>query len=93
MSMLDKANAINNLFQVILSNGFPRLRICTATGIGSLDASETWTGSPTLRLLVLDGEIPLTYGQIRSLYPNLRQPTRSLHSLIDSPSSMMCFSS
>jgi len=69
---MDERILLNNLFQVILSNGFPRLRICTTAGIESLESSETWTGSPILRVLVLDVRTPLAYEKLRSVCPNLR---------------------
>ncbi len=72
-SLVNKRKSLGDLFQVILSNGFPRLRICTATGIGSLDSNEIWTGSPALRHLILDVRTPLAYDKIRSVCSNLRQ--------------------
>ncbi len=71
-SLINKVNTISNLFQVILSNGFPRLRICRAIGIGSLDSNQIWTGSQSLHFLLLDGQTPLIYGLILSVCPNLR---------------------
>jgi ubiquitin-protein ligase len=72
-SVTDERKTLKNLFEVILSNGFPRLRICTAAGIESLDESETWTGSPSLRILILDVRTPVAYEKLGSVCPNLRQ--------------------
>ncbi len=84
-SLIDKVNTIRNLFQAILSNGFPRLRICTAAGIGSLDSNQIWTGSPGLHFLRLDGQTSLIYGQILSLCPNLRLSKSMAGAQIDRP--------
>jgi ubiquitin-protein ligase len=71
--MTDERKSLNDLFEVILSNGFLRLRICTAAGIESLYWSETWTGSSTLRILILDVRTPIAYEKLHSVCPNLRQ--------------------
>ena len=68
-------HTVRHLFEVILSNGFSRLRICTAVGIGTLAASGTWSGSPVLRILHLDMETTHDYEQLRSACPNLRRFT------------------
>ncbi len=81
---------MDNLFQVILSNGFPRLRICAAVGIGSLNSSETWTTSPALRRLKLDPQVSYVHEQILAVCPNLRPFKR--HPQIESPISMIFFS-
>ena len=86
--MNDKTKSLDDLFGVILSNGFPRLRICTAVGFESLRWNSAWTGSPTLRLLVLDLRIPFDYEQIRSLCPNLRQYKSSSQDQVDLQTSM-----
>ena len=70
---------MNDLFAIILSNGFPCLRICTATGIGVLEANENWTGSSTIRLLILDGQVPTVDEIIAGLCPNLHEPKRVLN--------------
>jgi hypothetical protein len=88
-SPINKRQSANDLFQVILSNGFPRLRICIAVGIGSLNSSETWTQSPSLRHLVLDPQVSHVCEQILAVCPNLRPLKRSLHSQTDSPISML----
>jgi hypothetical protein len=66
---------INNLFQVILSNGFPRLQMCTAVRIGALVLNERWVGSPALRSLHLDVETVDDYEKLRSIYPHLKRFT------------------
>ena len=68
-------DTMQHLFEVILSNGFSRLRICTAVGIGTLVASKTWSGSPVLRILHLDMETAHDYEQVHSVCPNLRRFT------------------
>jgi hypothetical protein len=69
------AEKISNLFQVILSNGFPKLRICTAVGIGTFVSSKTWKGSPALRSLHLDMETSHDYEQLLSTCPHLHHFT------------------
>jgi hypothetical protein len=73
MDRSSETRSINDLFQVILSNGFPRLRICTAIGIEPIDLNEAWTGSPTLRILIWNLRTSLACQQVVSLCPNLRQ--------------------
>jgi hypothetical protein len=66
---------INNLFQVILSNDFPRLRMCTAVRIGALVQNGRWTGSDALRSLHLDIETRDDYEKLRSICPHLKRFT------------------
>jgi len=73
--MTDVENTIKKLFKVILSNGFPRLKICTAVDIGTLDSSEIWTGSPALRILHLDMKTTHDYTKVHNACPNLRRFT------------------
>ncbi len=75
--------SINNLFQVILSNGFPRLRIFTAISIPLLDSSDTWTGSPVLRALHLNMKTAYDYEKLLSVCPNLRRFTSNSTSWIN----------
>ncbi len=73
--MNDDTKTISNLLEVILSNGFPRLRTCTAVDIPLLSSSETWSGSPALRFLHLDMKEANDYQQLLSICPNLRRFT------------------
>ncbi len=67
---------MNKLFQVILSNGFPHLRICTTSDIGgSMASSETWTGSSSLRALNLNMATSADAEQLQSICPLLRRLT------------------
>ncbi len=66
---------IENLLQVLLSNGFPRLRICKVFDIGGVDFSDTWTGSPTLHTLNLSMRNSVHHEQIRSICPGIRRLT------------------
>ena len=61
---------------MILSNGFPQLRVCTVVGFDSLTPNSIWRGCPSLRILILDLRVPFDEEQIRSLCPNLRQYNR-----------------
>ncbi len=90
-SQSNQTKSVNDLFQVILSNGFPRLRICTTTGIGSLDLNKAWTGSLALRLLILNVQTAADYEQVRSLCPNLRQFKSASYLQIDLPKGMILF--
>ncbi len=72
-----------DLFQVILSNDFPRLRICTTAGIEFLDSNEAWTGSPAIRCLILNVRTVVAYEQILFLCPNLRRFNSDSHLPID----------
>ena len=69
----DEMKLFNDLFDVIFSNGFPRLRIFTAAEFLTLRRNNAWTGCPSLRGLILDLRIPCNEEQIRSLCPNLCQ--------------------
>ena len=89
--MNDTTKSLDDLFRVILSNGFRQLRICTAVGFDSLRSSSAWTGCPALRLLILDLRTPFDYEQIRSLCPNLRQYRSSPQWPIDLQTSMILF--
>ncbi|CAF1539942.1 unnamed protein product [Adineta ricciae] len=63
---------ISDLFKIIFSNRFPRLRICTATQIGILVSKPEWTKSPALLYLQLDSATAHVRDQIYSTCPNLR---------------------
>ncbi len=79
--MTDGTTITNNLLQVLLSNGFPRLRICKVFDIGDVRFSDTWTGSSTLHTLnlFLSGNFfikdPTPQELILSICPRLRQLT------------------
>ncbi len=81
--MMYNLKEINDLFQLILSNGFPRLRLCTAVGIAPLATSDTWSRSPALRSLHLDMKSAYNYEQIFYLCPNLRRFTSYGYAWID----------
>ncbi|UJR17244.1 hypothetical protein I4U23_004139 [Adineta vaga] len=49
----EDAETISNLFKIVLSNGFPRLRTCIALDIGTFTYNETWIETPNLRTLNL----------------------------------------
>ncbi len=66
---------MKDLFQIILSNGFPQLRLCTAVGIAPLKANDTWSPSPALRSLHLDMKTANDYEQLIHICPNLRRFT------------------
>ena len=84
---------MSNLFRMILSNGFPRLRICTAVGIIPLTSSEAWTGSPALQYLHLDVQPQLDQERLRAVCPGLRRFTDTQSLLSNSPMRMVLFSS
>ncbi len=65
----------NKFLHVLLSNSFPRLRICTMFDIGVVTCSDTWMGSSTLQTLNLPMKNPLDQGKLRSLCPRLRRLT------------------
>jgi hypothetical protein len=65
----------DNLLQVLLSNGFLRLRICKAFDIGGVVFSDTWTGSDGLHTLNLWMRNPVHHEQIRSICPQLHRLT------------------
>ena len=71
----ENKRAINDLFQAVLSNAFPRLRICISARIEPLDPNEAWTGSPALRTLQLDMRTTEGFEQLFSACPNLRRFT------------------
>ncbi|CAF1289680.1 unnamed protein product [Adineta ricciae] len=47
----DKLKVISDLLEILLSNGFSRLRICTILDIGTVPFNEKWTGTPSLKIL------------------------------------------
>ena len=87
--MVDKTKSVNDLFKVIFSNGFPRLRICTAVGFDTLRWNSAWTGSPTLRHLTFDFRGPFNYEQIGSLCRNLRRYNHPSQCSLGPQTSMM----
>ena len=79
---MSNRETIENLFETILSNGFPRLRICTAFDIEPLDFSNTWTGSSNLRALNLNLKTEHDCQQLRSICPQLRRLTTYSSSIV-----------
>jgi hypothetical protein len=79
----DDTKTKSDLFQVILSNGFPRLRICTALDIGAVAFSDTWTGSPLLHTLNLKMQKDEDDEKLRSKFSYMRQLTTYEDSSID----------
>ena len=65
------SSAVQQLLSVILSNGFPRLRTCTAVGVGTLTVNKQWSGSPALSSLYVEMQTAHDYEQLRSLCPRL----------------------
>ncbi|CAF1341176.1 unnamed protein product [Adineta ricciae] len=47
----DKLKVISDLLEILLSNGFSRLRICKILDIGAVSFNEKWTGTPSLKIL------------------------------------------
>lgn len=84
LSVTEKAKTINDLFEIVLSNSFPLLRICTAVGIEPLDLNEKWTGSPSIRHLILDGQTSVVYEKLNVLYSNLRATKDAAQILVKS---------
>ncbi|CAF4259499.1 unnamed protein product, partial [Adineta steineri] len=74
---------ISDLFQVILSNSFPELQICTALDIGTVPFSDTWTGSSSLQMLNLKMETDQDFKKLLSKLPNGCQLTPYENSSID----------
>ncbi|CAF4997072.1 unnamed protein product [Rotaria sp. Silwood1] len=66
---------ISDLFQVILSNGFPRLRICTVMDIGSVPFNDEWTGSLNLQILNVEMKTNKDEEKLRLKLPYVRQLT------------------
>ncbi|CAF1264692.1 unnamed protein product [Adineta ricciae] len=81
----DQSNGrtVNDLFQVILSNGFPQLRTCTAVRLGDFEYNETWTGSPTLCHLHLNMKTADDHQKLLLLCPNLKSFTGAGSTLIN----------
>jgi hypothetical protein len=77
-----KKSALKGL-KILLSNGFPRLRICTTLKMGFLvfNFHNTWAGSSTLRTLNLPMEKSHDCEQLRSICPGLRRLTTNRHSM------------
>ena len=75
-TMTSSHETINNLLQIIFTNGFPRLEICTIFDIGLVVVfSEIWTGSPSLRFVNLYMPHSHHREQLRSICPRLRRLT------------------
>lgn len=67
---------INNLLQIIFTNGFPRLEICTIFDIGIVVVfNDTWTGSPSLRNVNLYMPHSHHREKLRAICPRLRRLT------------------
>jgi hypothetical protein len=79
----DDTKIISDLFQVILSNGFPRLQICTALDIGAVAFSDAWTGSPLLRTLNLKMQTDQDDEKLRSKFSYMGHLTTYEHSSIN----------
>ncbi|CAF1173093.1 unnamed protein product [Adineta steineri] len=79
----DSMETISDLFQVILSNGFPELQICTALDIGTVPFSDTWTGSSSLQMLNLKMETDQDCKKLLSKLPDGCQLTTYENSSID----------
>ncbi|CAF4019717.1 unnamed protein product [Rotaria sordida] len=84
-SSKDNSRPIIDLLEVILSNGFPQLRVCTAIRIGTLSFSKRWKGSPSLHSLCLGMKTEHDQEQLRSACPNLRRFVNGRRSSIDLP--------
>lgn len=87
----DDIRSVNRLFQVILSDGFPRLRICKGFRIGTLTFSETWKGSPSLRILNLNLQTTTDCDQLRSICPQLYRLTTDDSSMVIDPTKGIIF--
>ncbi len=74
-TVTNKTTIKDNLLQVLLSNGFPRLRICKAFDIGGVDFSDTWTGSDTLYTLNVFMRNSVHQEKLRSICPRLHRLT------------------
>ncbi|CAF4208617.1 unnamed protein product, partial [Adineta steineri] len=74
---------ISDLFQVILSNGFPQLRICTALDIGTVPFGDTWIGSSSLQILNLKMKTDQDYEKLLLKLPDGCQLTTYEKSSID----------
>lgn len=75
-TMSNSHETISNLLQIIFTNGFPRLEICTIFDIGIVVVfSDTWTGSPSLRIVNLYMPHSRHREQLRSICPRLRRLT------------------
>lgn len=73
--MTDKTETRNALFQVIFSNGFPRLRICSVFSVGTTTFNDTWTGATALSTVNLCLGTTPDCERLRSICPNLRRLT------------------
>lgn len=82
---------VSGLFEVILSNGFPQLRICTGVNIKTLVSSNKWKESPALLTLHLDMETVNDYEQLLSACPRLRRFTSYQRSWVDLPKSKVSY--
>lgn len=75
-TMTHSHETIDNLLQIIFTNGFPRLEICTIFGLGLVVIfSDTWTGSSSLRFVNLYMPHSHHREQLRSICPRLRRLT------------------
>lgn len=73
---------MNDLLQLVFSNGFCQLRKFIAIRLGAFETRDTWTGSPALRFLHLNMQTAHDYQRIESLCPNLQKITRGRPSFI-----------
>jgi hypothetical protein len=74
-TVTNKTTIKDNVLQVLLSNGFPRLRIYKAFDIGFVGFNNTWTGSDTLHTLNLFMRNTVDQEKLRSICPRLHRLT------------------
>lgn len=63
---------VDDLFQMILSNKFPRLWLCTVLGVEPLIENTKWTLSPSIRFLYVEMKAVQDYERLFHTCPNLR---------------------
>jgi hypothetical protein len=68
----EDAIEVDDLFQMIFNNAFPRLWLCIAVGVVPLTTSDTWSSSPSLRFLYVPMKTTKDYERLLHTCPNLR---------------------
>ena len=79
----EDAVEVDDLFEMIFNNAFPRLWLCTAVGVVPLNTSNTWSTSPSLRFIYVPMKCEHDYARIASICPDRRWIPSCKNSRVD----------
>ena len=61
--------------EILLSNGFSRLRVCTILDVGTISFNEKWTGTPSLKILNIAMATNEDKVKLQAMFPYVRHLT------------------